>query len=75
MFNALNALSDESSLLTVGPQKNPSLIVAIMMSMSLHCVICYIPFFERIFNTTALSGNDWLLVFLVSFPVIIVDEI
>lgn len=75
MFNAFNALSDESSLLTVGPLRNPSLIVAVFISLSLHCLICYVTFFERIFNTVPLSANDWILVMLVSFPVVIVDEI
>ena len=75
MFNAFNALSDESSLLTVGPLNNPSLIVAVFVSLTLHCVICYVSFFEKIFNTVPLNANDWLLVMLVSFPVVILDEI
>lgn len=75
MLNALNALSDESSLLTVGLFANPSLIVAIFGSVSLHCMICYIPFFERIFNTVSLSKNDWILVLAASLPVILLDEL
>lgn len=75
MLNALNALSDESSLLQVGIFANPWLIGAIIGSMLLHCMILYVPFFETIFNTVALSTNDWLLVISFAAPVILIDEI
>lgn len=74
MFNALNALSDEGSLLTIGPLANPYLVVAIFGSVSLHCMICYVPFFEKIFNTVPLNTNDWILVLLCAFPVVLIDE-
>jgi len=75
MLNAMNALSDESSLLTVGLFANPLLLLAISGSVLLHCMILYIPFFERIFNTVPLTQGDWILVFCCSFPVILIDEI
>jgi len=75
MFNALNALSEDSSLLTMGILANPWLLIAIMLSMALHCVILYIPFFGRIFGTVPLSVNDWTLVLMFSFPVVIIEEI
>jgi len=75
MFNAVNALSEDSSLLTVGLLANPLLLLAIALSVALHCVILYIPFFARIFGTYPLDTNDWLLVIAFSFPVIFVDEI
>lgn len=56
MFNALNALSEDSSLLKVGLFANPYLILAIIGSMTLHCMICYVPLFENIFNTVPLSA-------------------
>lgn len=75
MLNSLNALSDESSLLSVGLFSNPVLLIAITISIVLHCGICYIPFFGDIFGTDPLSKNDWILVLMVSFPVMILDEI
>lgn len=75
MFNALNALSDEGSLLSVGLFGNPWLIIAIIGSMLLHAMILYVPFFETIFNTVPLNANDWLLVLACAFPVVILDEI
>jgi len=75
MFNALNALSEDSSLLTIGLFANPYLILAMFGSISLHAMICYVPIFESIFNTVPLSYEDWLLVIAVSAPVVLVDEI
>jgi len=75
MFNALNALSEDSSLFTIGIFANPWLLIAIFMSMFLHCVILYVPFFAHIFGTAPLNKNDWILVLMFSFPVFIVEEV
>jgi Ca2+-transporting ATPase len=75
MFNAVNALSDEASLLEIGIFANPFLLVAIAGSVILHCMICYIPFFEHIFGTVSLTFNDWLLVLMFAFPVVLLDEL
>jgi hypothetical protein len=45
MFNAVNALSEEKSLLTTGMFINPLLIVAVILSTALHLMIVYVPFF------------------------------
>jgi Ca2+ transporting ATPase len=44
MFNALNALSENGSLLTTPPWSNRWLVAAIAVSMALHVVILYVPF-------------------------------
>lgn len=75
MLNALNAISDEGSLFTTGIFGNIYLLAAIAGSILLHCMILYVPLFEKIFNTVPLTQNDWLLVLACSFPVIIIDEV
>jgi Ca2+-transporting ATPase len=75
MFNAVNALSEDQSILTVGIFSNPYLIIACSLSVLLHCVIVYIPFFSHIFSVTFLSLNDWILVVAFSLPVFLIDEI
>ena len=75
MLNAVNALSEDSSIFTVGLFSNMYLLYAIALSVGLHCMILYIPFFERVFNTVPLTLNEWMLVLGFSFPVIILDEI
>jgi Ca2+-transporting ATPase len=75
MFNALNAISDESSLVKMPPYRNKWLILAVCASVSLHCLILYIPFFNNIFGIAPLDANEWILVLIFSFPVIIIEEL
>ena len=75
MFNAINALSEEKSLLQTGLFLNPLLIIACCMSFGLHLVILYVPFFRDIFGTSPMTKNDWILCVGLSFPVILIDEV
>ncbi|PPD89129.1 hypothetical protein GOBAR_DD13927 [Gossypium barbadense] len=75
MFNSLNALSEDSSLLMLPPWRNPWLLAAMSVSFGLHCLILYVPFLADIFAVAPLSLNEWFLVILVSVPVILIDEI
>ncbi|KAG0559244.1 hypothetical protein M758_10G088300 [Ceratodon purpureus] len=74
MFNSLNALSEDGSLLSMPPWVNPWLLLAMAVSFSLHFLILYIPFLATIFGIVPLSVNEWLLVLVVSLPVILIDE-
>ena len=64
MFNALNALSEDNSLLTVPPTRNPWLLAAMAVSFGLHFLIVYVP----------LTLREWGLVALFSLPVVLIDE-
>ena len=75
MLNALNAISDEQSLLKITPFKNPLLILAISASIIVHCIILYIPFFNDVFGILPLDVKEWTLVMFFSIPVVIIDEI
>lgn len=75
MVNSLNALSENGSLLEMPPWTNPWLLGAISMSMALHALILYVPFFNEVFHLVPLTGNDWLLVMVFSLPVLVVDEV
>uniref|UniRef100_A0A7S0JJS8 P-type Ca(2+) transporter n=2 Tax=Calcidiscus leptoporus TaxID=127549 RepID=A0A7S0JJS8_9EUKA len=75
MFNALNALSEDGSLLQMPPWANPWLLVAMLVSFGLHFVILYIPFLAQVFSICPLTFNDWMLVLAFSFPVILIDEL
>ncbi|KAI4340098.1 hypothetical protein MLD38_024967 [Melastoma candidum] len=75
MFNSLNALSEDTSLLVMPPWVNPFLLVAMSVSFGLHFLILYVPFLAKVFGIVPLSLNEWLLVLAVSFPVILIDEV
>lgn len=75
MLNALNAISQDNSLLSMTPFVNPWLIFAIFNSIFLHWVIVYVPFLNKIFSIYYMTGYEWLLVLAFSFPVIVIDEV
>jgi Ca2+-transporting ATPase len=74
MFNALNALSEDGSLLQVRPWVNPYLLAAMVVSFGLHFLILYVPSLAEIFSIVPLSWEEWQLVLLFSLPVILIDE-
>jgi P-type Ca2+ transporter type 2A len=45
MFNAMNSVSENESLLSLPVWKNIYLVGAIVLSMALHFMILYVPFF------------------------------
>ena len=75
MMNACNALSEDASILSPRLFSNPYLLMAIAFSVTLHLMILYIPFLSVYFDVVPLSYNEWLLVILYSFPVVVIDEV
>mmetsp|Transcript_17711 Transcript_17711/g.38770 ORF Transcript_17711/g.38770 Transcript_17711/m.38770 type:complete len:1054 (-) Transcript_17711:706-3867(-) len=75
MFNALNAVSEDGSLVRIPPWVNPYLIMAMLVSFALHFVILYVPALCPMFDVVPLNFEEWLLVLVYSFPVILIDEV
>jgi len=75
MLNALNAISEDNSLLVMTIFINPYLLLAISASIGLHVMIVYVPFMNVIFGIAPLNMYEWGLVFAFSVPVIFIDEI
>jgi len=74
MFNVLNARSDERTafahLLT-----NRWLWLAMGVSILLQVMVIHVPFLQRAFGTTSLSGWDWLLCAAIASAVLWLREI
>ncbi|PSS17305.1 Calcium-transporting ATPase 3, endoplasmic reticulum-type like [Actinidia chinensis var. chinensis] len=75
MFNALNNLSENQSLLVIPPWSNLWLLGSIVLTMLLHILILYVRPLSVLFSVTPLSWADWTVVLYLSFPVVIIDEI
>ena len=75
MLNALNALSQNESLLTFPPWRNLWLLAAIALSIGQHLMILYVPFFQPVFGVAPLNRAEWWLVTVASVPVILLDEL
>uniref|UniRef100_A0A667YV44 Calcium-transporting ATPase n=1 Tax=Myripristis murdjan TaxID=586833 RepID=A0A667YV44_9TELE len=74
MFNALNSLSENQSLVRMPPWVNIWLLGAIILSLSLHFLILYIEPLPLIFQVTPLRWSQWIVVLKISIPVILLDE-
>ncbi|KAI8376238.1 Ca-transporting ATPase [Radiomyces spectabilis] len=74
MLNAMNSLSENESLLTLPLWANPYLVGSIVLSMALHFMILYVPFFTSLFAIVPLNFEEWKAVLWISFPVIVLDE-
>jgi len=75
LLNALNSVSEDQSMLSMPPWRNPYLIGANLLSLGLHMVILYVPFMAKIFSLSPLSGEEWKWVLYFSVPVIFLDEV
>lgn len=75
MLNAMNALSSSESLLTFGLWNNMMLVYAIILSMTLHFAILYIPFLQGLFAILPLDWTEWKAVLAISAPVVVIDEL
>ena len=67
--------AEDGSLLQMPPWVNPWLLLAMAASFGLHFVILYVPQFAEIFSIQPHTYQDWMLVLVFSFPVIIIDEV
>ncbi|KAG7020613.1 Calcium-transporting ATPase 3, endoplasmic reticulum-type [Cucurbita argyrosperma subsp. argyrosperma] len=70
MFNALNNLSENQSLLVIPPWSNLWLVASIVITMILHMLIMYVRPLAVLFSVTPLSWAEWTMVLYLSFPVI-----
>ncbi len=66
LFHSFNCRSQVESLFKLGVFTNMKLIAANFVSFSLQMMVVYVPFFQKIFKTEALSLTDWLFVIAVA---------
>ena len=74
-FNAWNCRSEQKSLFTIGIFSNHWLFLATIFVLLLQFAIVYVPFMQYIFKTVPLSLTDWLIVFAVSSPLLLLEEL
>merc|ERR1712066_260211 len=75
MLNALNSLSENQSLAVMPPWTNLWLLGAMALSFTLHFVILYIDVLTTVFQTHPIGVTEWITVFKISIPVILIDEV
>ncbi|CAH8623531.1 unnamed protein product [Dicrocoelium dendriticum] len=75
MLNAMNSLSENQSLLVMPPWANGWLVLAMVISMTLHFIILEVDFLSKVFQITPLTLEEWFMVIKLSVPVIFIDEL
>ena len=66
LFHAFNCRHATRSLFQLGIFTNPTLILAVGISLALQIVVVSMPFLEVIFKTVTLNACDWLAVIAIS---------
>jgi Ca2+-transporting ATPase len=72
MFFVFNCRSEKRSAFRINPLTNKKLIASVLLSILLQIFIIYIPFFQIMFGTVALSTSDWIKILLFSSPGLLV---
>lgn len=75
MFNALACRSEKQSIFKVGLFSNKMFNFAVGGSILSQLFVIYLPFFQNIFQTEALSLYDLILIACLTSSVFVVDEV
>eukprot|EP00804_Cyclotella_cryptica_P006798 CCRYP_010940-RA/>CCRYP_010940-RA protein AED:0.06 eAED:0.06 QI:120/1/1/1/1/1/10/866/1228 len=80
LFKALSAVSVDNSLLTIGPNKNPMLVIGVALPFLIHLFVLYssklgFSGLAESFGLVPLSWKDWQTVLKWSAPILAVEEV
>lgn len=74
LFHSLSVRSERESIFTLGLFSNPYMLGAILLTVALHLMVIYIPFFNPIFSTQPLPWPDLAACFGLSSLVLVAVE-
>ncbi len=75
LFNTFNARSDEQSIFKLGFFSNRLLIGALGLAVLLQLIVIYAPPLQNLFHTVPLNLGDWGIIVLISFGLLVVEEV
>jgi Ca2+-transporting ATPase len=73
--NVLALRSSRESLFQIGVTSNLAMLGALIVTLALQLVIIYVPFFQNIFDTEALTGTQLAITLAASTIVFVAVEI
>ncbi|MCX5668773.1 MAG: HAD-IC family P-type ATPase [Candidatus Omnitrophica bacterium] len=73
--NVFNCRSEKYSTFRIGFFSNMRIFWSIAISFVFTCILIYVPFFQKIFNTTGLGLSDWCILFLFMSLIFILEEL
>ena len=54
---------------------NKRVLLGVAVELALICALSYVPFLQGIFNTAPLALTDWLLLIVLPFPILLLEEL
>ena len=73
--NVLNCRTNKVSIFKKGLFSNKNIWYGIIFEICLFFVLTIVPGINNIFNTVPLNGVDWLFLFLLPVPLVLLDEV
>jgi Ca2+-transporting ATPase len=74
-YQALNCRSETLSVFEMHPLSNPFLFVSIVGAFFAHLAVLYVPALQYIFRTVPLSWDQWLIIVISSFTILLAVEL
>lgn len=76
LFHSFNLRSNIRSIFDLKFSSNMKLIYAVLLSFVFQAIVVYMPYAQKIFRTTAITGLDLLIVIIISsFPLLLMEII
>ncbi|MDD5611202.1 MAG: cation-transporting P-type ATPase [Candidatus Omnitrophica bacterium] len=72
--NIFACRSEKYSAFKIGFFKNKLILWGILFELAFACVLIYVPFFQKIFQTTGLGWQDWGILFVFMIFIFIAEE-
>lgn len=73
--NVLNCRTNKISIFKKGIFSNQSIWVGIGFEIFLFFILTMIPVLQQLFNTTSLMPSDWIFLFCLPIPLVLLDEL
>ncbi len=74
LLQALSSVSIDTSIFVIGPQRNPILVIAVIIPFMIHLGVLYNPSICAAFGLVPLELDQWVEVFIWSAPILLVEE-
>ena len=73
--NVLNCRTNTVSVFKKGLFENKNIWYGIIFEIILFVILTITPGIQQVFNTTILTASDWLFLFLLPIPLVLLDEL
>jgi len=73
--NVFACRSAKFSAFKIGFFDNKLILWGIVLELAFACVLIYVPFFQRIFNTIGLGWSDWAILFVFMAAIFFIEEL